>query len=129
MVNQSIRRLREQLGLSQAQLAHRAGMTKPQLCVIEKGCYHLRSGTLERIARALGTTVPELMKMVGAPANSSPLTPLFASSARYVAERVRAEKMSERIDERVKALGTLGATTLPFVQSFVREELNGAGGF
>lgn len=121
MINESIRYLREQLGLTQAQLAHKIGMKTPQLCVIEKGRYNTQPKTLARIVRALGTTEAELAELGETLENPSPLVPLFASSAGLTAERTRAERTSERIDERVNALGIVGATTLPFVQSFVRE--------
>ena len=121
MINETIRYMRGQLGLSQSELARKAGMKKPQLCVIEKGCYTPRTETLERLARALGTTIATIEKFDEAQENPSMLVPLFTSVASLSTECRRAEVMSEKIDERLRKLGVVGATTLPFVQSFVRE--------
>jgi len=49
-----IARLREQLGLSQTQLAARAGMSAPKISVLECSPKDAKLSTLIRIARALG---------------------------------------------------------------------------
>lgn len=113
--------MREQLGLSQTELARKAGMKKSQLCVIEKGCYTPRTETIGRLARALGTTVSTIEKFDETQENTSPLVPLFVSAAAQLDECRRAEAMSEKIGGRLRDLGVVGATTLPFVQTFVHE--------
>jgi transcriptional regulator with XRE-family HTH domain len=49
-----IARLREKLGLSQTQLAARAGMSAPKISVLECSPKDAKLSTLIRIARALG---------------------------------------------------------------------------
>lgn len=49
-----IARLRQQLGLSQTQLAARAGMSAPKVSVLECSPKDAKLSTLIRIARALG---------------------------------------------------------------------------
>ena len=49
-----IARLREQLGLSQTQLAARAGMSAPKISVLECSPKDAKLSTLIRIARAFG---------------------------------------------------------------------------
>ena len=49
-----IARLRDQLGLSQTQLAARAGMSAPKISVLECSPKDAKLSTLIRIARALG---------------------------------------------------------------------------
>ena len=49
-----IARLRERLGLSQTQLAARAGMSAPKISVLECSPKDAKLSTLIRIARALG---------------------------------------------------------------------------
>jgi len=49
-----IARLRERRGLSQTQLAARAGMSAPKISVLECSAKDAKLGTLIRIARALG---------------------------------------------------------------------------
>ncbi|MDN5940617.1 MAG: helix-turn-helix transcriptional regulator [Nitrospira sp.] len=47
-------KLREQRGLSQAQLAQLAGMKQPQIARLESGAYFPAIGTLIRLLAALG---------------------------------------------------------------------------
>ena len=58
---QQIRRLRKQAGLTQAALAKKAGMARPNLARIEAGRYRPALETLERIAHALGYSVSMLV--------------------------------------------------------------------
>lgn len=127
MTNKTIIVARKNAGLSQVELSRRLGMKPAQLCKIETGKNVPGAGTLERIAHALGTTVAALEKLDATLTRSSPLVPLFASAAKFTDECRRAEAESERIDVRLRELGVMGATTLPFVQAFVRE--NHAGVF
>jgi transcriptional regulator with XRE-family HTH domain len=48
-----IKRLREQRGLTQAQLAAKAGISRAYLARIETARHHLTVPTLERLAKAL----------------------------------------------------------------------------
>ena len=57
-----IRSIREALGLSQAELAKRIGLTRVSLTNIEIGRQRLLLQGVEAFARALGTTPKNLMK-------------------------------------------------------------------
>ena len=56
----AVRRLREQLGLRQGDLARKAGMSAAQLCHVEKDRNAPSTRTLQRIADALGVPLAEL---------------------------------------------------------------------
>ncbi len=58
---QQIRRLRKQAGLTQAALAKKAGMARPNLTRLEAGHCRPALETLERIARALDQPVSRLV--------------------------------------------------------------------
>lgn len=58
---QQIRRLRKQARLTQAALAEKAGMARPNLARIEAGRYRPALETLERIASALGYSISMLV--------------------------------------------------------------------
>ena len=51
---------REHLGLTQAEVAERAGMTQAALSQIESGQHKPRKATLTKLAAALGITVEQL---------------------------------------------------------------------
>lgn len=51
---------REYLGLTQAEVANRAGMTQAALSQIESGAHKARKKTIEKIAVALGITFEQL---------------------------------------------------------------------
>lgn len=121
MLSDSIRILRERKGLSQVELAERAGMKKPQLCVIEKGVYRPRKATLARLASALGMSCDELLRADSKLMAPTPLVPLFAADADRIDERRRAERASARMDAADNARGVVSATTLPLVHAFLRE--------
>jgi transcriptional regulator with XRE-family HTH domain len=53
----TIRVLREALGISQASLAARAGLSKSYLCEVELGTYQPTIARTQRIAGALGVTL------------------------------------------------------------------------
>ncbi len=61
------RRLRVAAGISQAELAAAAAVTKSTVAAIEQGRANPRLDTLEAIARALGIEVAELLSVGGAP--------------------------------------------------------------
>ena len=61
-----IKRLRRRLGITQSELARRAGIRQGVLSYIENGrTKHPRIDTLAAIANALGVTVDELLKKAG----------------------------------------------------------------
>ena len=62
---QQIRRLRKQAGLTQAALAKKAGMARPNLTRLEAGRCRPALETLERIAAALGQPVSRLVSAHG----------------------------------------------------------------
>jgi transcriptional regulator with XRE-family HTH domain len=55
-----VRTLREQLGLTQAELADLAGMTAAAVSQVETGKRHPYARTARRLAAALGVELPEL---------------------------------------------------------------------
>lgn len=52
---------RKYLGLSQKELSQRAGITQPALSQMEKDDNKLRSGTIEKLAEAMGLSIEQLM--------------------------------------------------------------------
>lgn len=58
---ESVYRLRISRGLSQIELARRAGMVPSQLCKIESGRNGLTSSTISRLAKALDVSISELL--------------------------------------------------------------------
>jgi transcriptional regulator with XRE-family HTH domain len=60
-VGDVIRRLRETLGLTQAALAKRAGLSRMHVIRIERDEVSPSLDTLERVAKALGVTVRNLL--------------------------------------------------------------------
>lgn len=57
--------LREQRGLSQRELADRAGMKQPQLARLETGQVEPKLDTLQRLAKAMGCHVQVTFQKVG----------------------------------------------------------------
>ena len=51
-----IRKLREELGLTQLQLAEKAGLSRSQLAMIEAGTRNVNNVRLQQIAKALGVS-------------------------------------------------------------------------
>ena len=63
MLDDNIRRYRAKLGLSQDQLARKAGITYSTLTKLESGVnQNPKVKTLQQIAKALGVTLNDLMK-------------------------------------------------------------------
>ena len=54
MVGSAVRAARRRAGVSQSELAERAGMSQPSIARLEKGVLSPTVITLDRIARALG---------------------------------------------------------------------------
>ena len=67
-VAQNIYRLRSDLGLTQQELARRAGMRQPRIAELERGDTGSTQDTLVRIAIALGIDIADLYARVEKPA-------------------------------------------------------------
>ena len=59
---QVIRRRRNELGLSQEELAHKAGMNRTYIGDIERGARNVALTNLVRLSAALNTTPSELLR-------------------------------------------------------------------
>lgn len=66
----TIRHLREERGITQEDLAHKAGITTGTLSKIERGLANPSWTTVERIAGALGTNVARLAAAAEQPLGS-----------------------------------------------------------
>ncbi len=58
----NLRRLRLDRGLSQEELAHRAGIDRTYISALERQVYAASIDKLERLAKALGVAAPDLLK-------------------------------------------------------------------
>jgi transcriptional regulator with XRE-family HTH domain len=58
----NVGKARNQLGLTQAQLAEAVGVAQPRIAEVERGDANPRLITLAKIAHALGITLPELLE-------------------------------------------------------------------
>src|SRR3954469_7355884 len=56
----AVRTERKRLGISQEELAGRAGLHRTYVADIERGARNLSLANIEKLARALGTTIPTL---------------------------------------------------------------------
>ena len=61
-MGQRIRRLREERGLSQAALAAKAKITREYVNKLEAGRYDPTLGVVQRLAKALGVSLADLVK-------------------------------------------------------------------
>lgn len=59
-VSQKIKKLREQRGLTQVELAEKTGLKQSHICRLERGRHSPSHKTVEKIAEALGVPVTEL---------------------------------------------------------------------
>ncbi len=94
-----IRYLRERAGLSQLELARRAGVSPAVLCRWERNQIDPRASILPRIASALGVTVDELFETVEgevvetgdgqSPSQPEGLTAPFTQGSRFEVEGER----------------------------------------
>lgn len=62
IIGRNVEARRQELGLSQSEAAHAAGISRHTLCDIEQGKKNFRYLTIEAIAQALDTTFAELIK-------------------------------------------------------------------
>jgi len=65
-MHNNIRELREAAGMTQGELAGRAGVSRPYLSNVENGAAEPTVKKAAAIARALGVTVDELFPSAGA---------------------------------------------------------------
>ncbi len=78
MVGDAVRAARRRAGLSQVELAQRAGTSQPSIARLERGLVSPTVISLDRIARALGTELVIDFEPLpgGAPPNGKPPSPL-----------------------------------------------------
>jgi transcriptional regulator with XRE-family HTH domain len=62
-IGRVIKRLREEKGVSQEELAHRVGMSTPNLWRVESGKHGVRPELLRRLAEEFGVRVVDLYAM------------------------------------------------------------------
>ena len=60
----AISKLREEADLSQASLAQKADLTPTSIGEVESGKHEPTYGTMRRLARGLGISLPELVKRI-----------------------------------------------------------------
>lgn len=60
-VGHAVRKLRRELGLSQEELAERADLHRTYIAGIERGGRNITLRSLERLAKALGVSVTDLL--------------------------------------------------------------------
>ncbi len=101
-----VREAREHAGLSAAELARRAGMSREGLTFIENGTCSPTVGTALLLARELGTTVEQLFRID----NGGPLPVAFPDDDPQVREMADLYLTGATLDEVGKAFGTTGNT-------------------
>ncbi|MGH6967131.1 MAG: helix-turn-helix domain-containing protein [Phenylobacterium sp.] len=62
ILSANLRGFRQKSGLSQEELAHRAGIDRTYVSSLERGVYAATIDVVERLAKALGVEVWELLK-------------------------------------------------------------------
>ena len=111
MVGDNLRRLRKERGLKQEELADAARSSQQTISEIENGHRGARTGTLEKLAGALGVPVGAFFVDGGKPPDPPrPRTPLTDEAHAAFDERfaatdvVTAEKLRVRVDAEFSAL-------------------------
>jgi len=70
-LGQRLTAAREQVGISQAQLAERLGVTQPTVAYWERQAMNIRSDVLARIARSLDVSSDELLGTKASPSRAT----------------------------------------------------------
>jgi transcriptional regulator with XRE-family HTH domain len=100
-VGARLRRLRQERGLSQSELARRTGAARTYVVAVEQGHHEPSLELLRRFAVALGQPLPEVVRaLAGEP---------FSNPAASLAERVRVRR--ERLSLNAAQLAARAATT------------------
>lgn len=68
----SVRTRRTRLGISQEELAERAGLHRTYVCDVERGARNVSLESIEKLARALEVSVPSLLSYPQNPGQSAP---------------------------------------------------------
>jgi CheY-like chemotaxis protein/DNA-binding XRE family transcriptional regulator len=84
----SVRAWRGRLGLSQEQLAERAGLHRTYVCDIERGARNVSLKSVEKLARALEISLPTLFCPPGTVASEKPLVPENAPYLTQISEGI-----------------------------------------
>jgi len=63
----NLKSLRQAKGLSQEELAHRAGLDRTYISALERCVYSASIDVLEKLAQTLGTEAAELLRRPGPP--------------------------------------------------------------
>src|SRR4051812_4074679 len=120
MVGEQIRRLREEKGWSQAQLAVYAGMAPGGVNQIENGKRNANSVSLMKIAGALGVEMGDLFPKAEAPTSPPPAEDEERRERDLDAIAViqRATKRGEELEETLKAQGpSIPMNAMPFLDT------------
>ncbi|TPK31750.1 helix-turn-helix transcriptional regulator [Mesorhizobium sp. B2-5-4] len=72
---QNLRALRRARGLSQEELAHRAGIDRTYISALERNVYNASIDVVDRLAEVLGVDVAELLKRPSTDAQRSKSEP------------------------------------------------------
>jgi transcriptional regulator with XRE-family HTH domain len=81
-IGRNVNRIRRERGLTQVELAQRAGMRQPRIAEIERGEYNIRLDTLAKIAWGMHTTVEELTRdEITEPCTPLPVTPKVVTAS------------------------------------------------
>jgi len=111
--------MREEAGVSQAELARRAGMNRAQLCVVEKGRQVPKPETLSRLAAALGVCAAAFERNEASAELMAGYRPIRRASARLLSGMEKVVADDRRLDEMEDACGVVSATTLPLVHHYL----------
>src|SRR5918995_5202181 len=111
MIGEEVRRQREELGLTGAQLAERAGMAPSAVSQIETGKRNPSSTSVVKLAEALGLGVGELFPKAQAPLSFEDLVDEQDRKREVKREQLEgeldntlAQKLQQQLDTQLKAL-------------------------
>ena len=60
-IGENVRRRREELGIDQEELAHRAGLNRTMISLVENGKKLIRIDTMIKLSRGLGIQLEDLL--------------------------------------------------------------------